>query len=85
MMASMTTRARPPLRLPAKLAYTTLSLVAAGALACSSHGGGSIPDAQSDGDCANAVGCEPISLDGGSCPVFVCNGVCPEGCEPLVV
>jgi hypothetical protein len=80
--------ARPALRLPKKLVYTTLGCAIAGVVACSGQtSGGSDAstlngyDASSDCDGGSFAYC-----GGGPCPTegaYYCAAQCPTGCDPF--
>ena len=81
--------ARPALRLPKKLAYTTLGCAIAGVVACSGQTSGRSDastnlngyDASTDCDGGSFAYC-----GGAPCPVegaYYCSAECPPGCEPF--
>jgi hypothetical protein len=75
----MLRRMRPPLRIPAVLAFTVLG-VAAG-VAAGSCGGSGAPTA----DANTCVFCVYQGADNGNCPFPTCatgsnHDMCPEGC-----
>lgn len=79
---------KPPLRIPAVLAFTVLGVtVAASAGSC----GDDKPTADAAaGDAATCVYCVYQTADNGNCPFPTCatgdhHDVCPEGCIPAPV
>jgi len=76
----------PPLKIPAALAFTVLS-VAAAATAASCGGKDTTPTVDAAATC---VPCVYEASDNGNCPPPTCatganNDVCPDGCIPAPV